>query len=105
MIARAPYSGIIGPSGGGGGGGTSPLDLSDLELWLPVSALSGSDGDAISTWADQSGNSRDATGVQVLNSKPKFRTGGGPNSGASVEIGLGGSFQGYFTLPNFATGF
>lgn len=88
-----------------GGGGVDPTDLANLELWLPVSALSGSDGDQISTWEDQSGNNRDATGVIFSSAKPKYRTGGGPSSGPSVEIGLGGSFQGNFTLPNFASGF
>jgi hypothetical protein len=42
-------------------GGFSPLSLAPA-LWLDASTLSGSNGDPISTWADVSGNARNATG-------------------------------------------
>jgi len=67
-------------TGSGGGVPFSPADLSGLSLWLKADAgvsLSGSD---VTTWADQSGNGRNASPVNVasyptfnssdLNSKP-----------------------------------
>lgn len=96
---------IVSGSGTVTGGAALPTDLSGLELWLPVSVLSGSDGDQISTWEDQSGNNRDATGQVFGTSKPRYRTAGGPSGGPSVENGLAGTFQGFFTLPNFASAF
>jgi len=82
-----------------------PDSIADLELWLPISALSGADEDEITTWPDQSGNGRDGTGVADAITKPLYRTAGGPSGGPSVELGLAGIRRGHFTLPNFATGF
>jgi hypothetical protein len=86
-------------------GGPLPTDLSGLELWLPVAALSQADDSEITTWNDQSGNARNATGVQDATSKPRYKIAGGPSSGPSVQLGLAGTFSGHFTLPNFASGF
>ncbi len=86
--------------------GPLPTDLTNLELWLPVSAISQSDNTVIATWNDQSGNARNATGSNVAGDRPKYRTAGGPTSGAHVELcpDLAHSPR-YFTLPNFLTGF
>jgi len=84
--------------------GPEPTDLANLELWLPVSALSGSDGDPITTWLDQSGNARNATGTG--SAKPLYKTTGGPTNGPRVLFGdTGGANLRNFTLPNFLTGF
>jgi hypothetical protein len=52
MIALPTFRGVL--------SGFSPLSLAPA-LWLDAETLSGSDGTQISTWADRSGNSRDAT--------------------------------------------
>lgn len=88
----------------GGGGGAVPTDVANLELWLPVSAISQADNSDISTWVDQSGNGRDATGTGVSSAKPKYRTSGGPTGGPCVELSNGANNR-WFTLPNFLTGF
>jgi len=86
-----------------------PTDVSDLQLWLPVSAITGiGDGGAISSWPDQSGNSRNATGTGTSSKKPQYKTSGGPNGGPRVRLTLSsgdGGDQRYFTLPNFLTSF
>lgn len=38
----------------------SPSDLANLKLWLKEDSITASDGDAIQTWSDSSGNSKDA---------------------------------------------
>lgn len=83
--------------------GPLPTDLADLELWLPVSAISQADDSDIVTWNDQSGNARNASGTVA---RPKYRTTGGPSGGSGARVAL--TFDGndrYFTLPNFMTGF
>lgn len=89
---------------GGGGGGSLPTDLSDLELWLPVSALSQADDSDITSWPDQSGNARNATGTGVGGAKPKYRTSGGPTSGPCVEMSNGANSRN-FSLASFLTGY
>lgn len=52
---------------------TVALDsISGLKLWLKADSLSLSDGDAISTWSDSSGNSNNATGVTTT--RPVYKT-------------------------------
>lgn len=51
-----------------------PSDLSGLTLHLKADSLSLNDGDSVSTWADQSGNSNDATQATASN-QPKYKTG------------------------------
>lgn len=83
-----------------------PIDVANLELWLPIAALDGtSDGAQVSTWNDQSGNARNGTGVAESVTKPIYHTTGGPTGGPIVQLGVAGSFQGYFSLANFLTGF
>jgi hypothetical protein len=85
-------------------GGPLPTDLSGLELWLPVSAISQADNSDIVTWPDQSGNGRDATGAGGVGAKPKYLIAGGPNGGPRVRLFNAGS-SATFTLPNFLTAF
>ena len=49
-------------------------DIAGLQLWLKADAIIGlNDGDAISTWADSSGNAYDFT--QTGDSRPLYKTG------------------------------
>ena len=68
----------------GVGRGFTPAQLPNLALWLNASAVTGkSDGDAMATWADQSGNGRNATQAtgtkqplyktNIVNGKPVLR--------------------------------
>lgn len=61
---------------------TTPTSFSGLGLWYKADSLALNDGDLVSTWADQSGNSRDVTAAGAnrptyksagLNSKPSVR--------------------------------
>lgn len=57
----------------GGGSAFSPLSLSPA-LWLAASTITGlNDGEAITTWADISGNGRDAAQATADN-KPTYQT-------------------------------
>jgi len=72
-----------------GGGGFSPKQFTDLLLWLDASSIAGlSDGDAVGTWSDLSGNGYHATEADaarptyktnVLNGKPVVRFDGANN--------------------------
>lgn len=87
-------------------GGALPTDLSDLELWLPVSALALADGANVNTWPDQSGNSRDATGTSGGGAdRPLYDTTGGPTNGPRVRVTPTAPTAAWFTLPDFLTGF
>jgi hypothetical protein len=87
--------------------GDGPDTISNLELWLDAYQIVGlSNGDEIATWSDESGNGRDATGVLVNTVKPTYRATDGPNSQPAVRLVNNANSQGgYFTLPNFLTGF
>lgn len=50
----------------------SPTDISGLKFWIKADSLSLSDNDPISTWADQSGNSNNATAS--LTARPLYKT-------------------------------
>lgn len=51
----------------------NPSRLGNLQLWLKASTITGlADGDAITTWADQSGNNRDATQATAAR-KPLYK--------------------------------
>lgn len=50
----------------------SPSDIFGLKLWLEADSLVLSDGDPVSTWADQSGTSNDATASLTL--RPLYKT-------------------------------
>lgn len=93
-----------------GGGGPQPSDVANLELWLKADAITGlSDGAQITTnWPDSSGNSRNATAVAGgTGNKPTWQATAGPNSMPAVKPKGAGSTDdaGWFTLPNFMTGF
>ena len=58
-----------------GGGRFAPNKIAGLALWLKADAITGlSDGDAIGTWADSSGNGRNATQA-TAGAKPAYKTG------------------------------
>ncbi len=68
--------------GGGATAAFSPDQIAGLQLWLKADAITGlSDGSAITTWTDSSGNGRDAsrsTGTillkeNIINGKPVVR--------------------------------
>lgn len=51
-----------------------PTDIAGLQLWLDASLIVGlADSDPVSTWADASGNGRDATAVDAT--RPIYKTG------------------------------
>lgn len=63
----------------------SPVSISGLQLWLKADSLALNDGDLVTTWADSSGNGKDATGAgavrptykaNILNGLPVVRFGG-----------------------------
>lgn len=100
ILTRPPGNGIVGPRPIGGCG-TPPSGISGLQLWLDATALALSDGDQVSTWADCSGNSNDATGVTV-STKPIYKATLGPSSKPTVLMvdDSGTPVGGYFSLPN-----
>jgi hypothetical protein len=51
----------------------APTDISGLKLWLKADQISGSDGDAVGTWSDQSGNGYNLTQGTAAN-KPTLKT-------------------------------
>lgn len=52
--------------------GFTPLSISGLVAWWKADSYVGSDGDLVSTWADSSGNSKDATATLTL--RPTYQT-------------------------------
>lgn len=57
------------------GGAWTPASLTGLQFWLKADAIGGlNDGDAITTWADSSGNGNDAT-QSTGTAKPTYKTG------------------------------
>lgn len=59
----------------------------------------------MNTVQDWSGNNRDGTGVATGGSKPRYRSTDGPNSLPCIRPKQGDGVNGYFTLPDFLTGF
>jgi len=98
---------IINPYSFAAGGTTNPSDVLSPELWLRGDFITGlSNGDTITTnWPDGSGNARNATAVQGNTRKPKWLSASGPNSKPCVEMISSDAQGGWFTLPNFLTGF
>ena len=61
-------------AGASGATGFSPSDVSGLKLWLKADAIVGlSDGDPVTTWADSSGEGRDAAQA-TASKKPTYQT-------------------------------
>lgn len=93
--------------------GPSPADISGLQLWLKANNMqfaAFTDGQQISgTWDDSSANSRNATAVQAGTTPtyPKLMRTSGPNSYPAIRMVTtgAGSLGGWFTLPDFLTGF
>lgn len=92
-----------------------PLTISGLALWLKADAITGlSDGDAISTWPDSSGNGKDATGTttqrptyktDILNGKPVARFNGTSNGLVTSSVNLSStSAVTVFVVATAATG-
>lgn len=68
-MSSLPLTGA-GPSAGG----WSPSDVSNLEVWLDAGTITGlSDGDAVTTWTDLSGNSNSPTQA-TASKKPLYKT-------------------------------
>lgn len=65
----------------------SPSSISGLQLWLKTDTLSGSDGDLLSTWNDQSGNARNATAAGAARPAYKTAVGFAINGRAIVSAG------------------
>lgn len=97
-LIRVPY-----PAAGAG----NPFGINDLELWLDASQETGFiNGDEMSAVQDWSGNNRDGTGVVHNTLKPTYRATDGPNGLPCFRMINNSTGQGgYFTLPNFLTGF
>lgn len=53
--------------------GFTPTDLSGLVLWLDAPSIGGTDGDAVTTWADRSASANNAT-QSTAAAKPTFKT-------------------------------
>lgn len=51
-----------------------PRSLGSLALWLDAVKHNAADGDAVTTWSDQSGNGKDAV-QSVAGAKPSYKTG------------------------------
>lgn len=91
--------------------GDAPLTIANLELWLKADAITGipDDGNITTTWPDSSGNARHATAVQGASDWPTYQAAAGPNSMPAVKsrkaATLSVDSSGWFTLPNFMTGF
>lgn len=91
---------------GGSGFGSGPDTIADLEFWADAFQETGfSDNDQMTPVLDWSGNSRDGTATGTPD-KPRWRSALGPNGIPCFEFSTDGSGTGgYFTLPNFLTGF
>ncbi len=93
-------------TGGGGGFGPDPSTVADLQFWNDTYQETGfSNGNQMSAVQDFSGNNRDGTGVSGGGSLPVYRATDGPNSMPCIRYGVNSGAAGYFTLPNFLTGF
>jgi hypothetical protein len=79
---------------------SAPTDIANCELWLKADGIGGlSDGDPVGTWADSSGNGRDAT-QGTAGAKPTYKT--GIQNGLPIVRFDGGDF---LSLPDFLTGY
>lgn len=76
----------------------SPADEAGLIAWYRVEDLSLSDGDSLTTWADQSGNSHTLTAAATA---PKFKSAITPG-GAPVVRFAGGSSTEYLATSSFS---
>lgn len=86
-----------------GGGDSGPELIPDLDLWLNANTIDGlSDGDQITTWNDDSGNGRNATGQGgTFGIKPRYRLTAGPGSIPAVQISDEATpTSGFFTLAD-----
>ncbi len=102
-MARAAMMARRGVAPAASVGAFSPSDIPDIELWLRGASLSGSVGDRVDTWLDESGHGRHATQT-VGAAKPEIalnRFG----SGLGVRFRLVEFAFSYLNLPNFLTGF
>lgn len=75
----------------------SPSDIAGLSVWYKADALSLSDGDPVSTWADSSGSANDASGsstarptykAAIVNSKPVVRFDGSNDTMAAASVSV-----------------
>ena len=69
--SRASIGGVL---GSGRGGAAATLPVAGATLWLDASQITGlSDGAAISTWTDATGNGRNAT-QETASARPTYKT-------------------------------
>ena len=91
--------------------GVLPNDISGLTLWLKASAIAGSDGDAIGTWADSSAAAFASFTQATAANKPLLKTGAnGINSqnvlrfdGTNDQLGSTGILSSLITNAAFTT--
>lgn len=106
ILTRPALSGSIHPVTGSPFG-PGPDTLANLEIWFDAYQLGGlSNNDPISTLTDFSGNSRNGTGILANISKPVYKSADGPNSRPAIRLaGNSPGQNGWFTLPDFLTGY
>lgn len=75
-----------------------PIPTTDLYQWFKADAITGlSDGNLVTTWADSSGNSRDATQSTATN-QPSYQT----NEINGLPVVRFDGVDNFFTLPTMA---
>lgn len=86
----------------GADGAFDPSSVSDLLVWYKADSLALNDGDAITTWADSSGNGHDLTGTTTakptyqtneVNSKPVVRYDGSNDCMSTASLALDTHFS------------
>lgn len=67
-------SGFLGGRGGGAAA-FSPVDIAGMVLWLKADALTGADGDAVTTWVNSAGGAVASPTQATAGAKPTLKTG------------------------------
>jgi len=72
------------------------IPTDDLQVWFDATTLTGNEGDLVTTWADQSGNGRDAV-MASFDGAEAPTVGAWPNSGLPTVRFTGGTLQALVT--------